>query len=348
MFVLENDNADPFTGTFEYKGKITDPTDLWAIDGTVLQHPTGQLYFIWSGWEENKNVRQVLYIARMSNPWTITGHRVEIARPIHGWETNHSPSVNEGPEVIVHKGVISVAYSASGSWTDDYCLGLVTASVNSNLMSPASWQKRSNPIFRSSALVYGPGHHSFTKSGDDREDWIVYHSARFKGSGWTRQIRAQRFTWNADSTPNLGSPVDPNTPIALPSGDPSRNRYEAEHARLVNGPRSAPHSDASGDAKVGRIDAADSMVVFTVQCSKAGTYVIAARTGNGSPGGATATFLLKINDGREEKLTVVNSGWDMWGSSMIRAELKHGANTLTFKNGEFFAEIDAVDVFLDE
>ena len=348
MFVLENGNVDPFVGSFQWKGKIADATDLWAIEGTVLQHPTGQLYFIWSGWEENRNVRQLLYIARMSNPWAITGPRVEIARPIYGWETNHSPHVNGGPHLITRNGVISLVYSASGSWTDDYCLGLITALVNSNLTDPASWHKRPDPIFRSSDLVYGPGHHSFTKSSDDREDWIVYHSARFKGAGWTRQIRAQPFEWHANSTPDLGFPVDPNTPIALPSGDLSRIRYEAEDARLANGPRTMPHPSASNGSKVGGIDAADSTVEFTVQCPRAGSYVIAARTGNGSPGGATATYLLKINDGREESLSIVYSGWDVWGSSMVRANLNRGANTLTFKKGDNYAEIDAVDIFIDE
>ena len=348
MFVLENINADPFVGSFGWKGKITDVTDRWAIDGTVLQHPTGQLYFIWSGWEGSVNVRQLLYIARMSNPWTITGPRVEISRPTYTWETNHAPYINEGPEVSVRNGTISLVYSASGSWTDDYCLGLITALVSSNLTDPASWQKRSSPIFQSSGLIYGPGHHSFTKSRDDQEDWIVYHSARFKGAGWTRQIRAQRFTWNADSTPNLGFPVAPNTPIALPSGDLSRTRYEAEDALLVNGSRVMWHSSASNGSKVGGIDAVDSMVVFTVQCSRAGRYVIAARTGNGSPSNATATHLLKINSGSEFSLPTVYSGWNMWGTTMVVTNLTQGANTLSFRKGSDYVEIDAVDIFLDE
>ncbi|CAF4662924.1 unnamed protein product, partial [Rotaria sp. Silwood1] len=80
MFVIENTNADPFIGTFTWKGQITDATNKWAIDGTVLQHPSGQLYFIWSGWEGNVDERQILYIAQMSNPWTISSARVEIAR----------------------------------------------------------------------------------------------------------------------------------------------------------------------------------------------------------------------------------------------------------------------------
>ena len=348
MFVIENTNADPFTGSFNWRGQITDATNKWAIDGTVLDLPSGQLYFIWSGWEGNVDERQILYIAHMSNPWTIDSPRVEIARPVHNWETNHRPFVNEGPQVTIRNGVISLVYSASGSWTNDYCLGLITAPVNSDPMDPGTWQKRDNPIFRSSNGIFGPGHQSFTKSKDDREDWIVYHSARYSGSGWVRQVRAQQFSWNADSTPNLGSPVNPNVPIRLPSGDAPRDRYEAEHARLLNGPSAVPHSSASNTMKVGFIDLSISMVVFTVQCSRAGSYVIAVRNGNGSAGGALATHWLTINDGAQFEIPIVFSGWDMWGSTLVRANLKQGANTLTFKKGANYAEIDAIDVFLDE
>lgn len=179
MYVMENTSADPTTGTWQFKGQITDAADKWAIDGTVLQ-VNGGLYFIWSGWEGEVNVRQNLYIAHMSNPWTIDSGRVEISRPTHSWETNHSPHVNEGPQVIERGGVISLVFSASGSWTNDYCLGLITADTSSDLMNPASWVKRSQPIFSSGNGLYGPGHHSFTTSADGTEDWIIYHVAKYR------------------------------------------------------------------------------------------------------------------------------------------------------------------------
>ncbi|CAF4802827.1 unnamed protein product [Rotaria sp. Silwood1] len=348
IFVIENTNADPFIGTFTWKGQITDATNKWAIDGTVLQHPSGQLYFIWSGWEGDIKERQNLYIAQMSNPWTISSARVEIARPIYNWETNHFPYINEGPQVTIRNNVISLVYSASGSWTNDYCLGLITASTNSNLMIPSSWRKQSSPIFRSANSIFGPGHQSFTKSRDDREDWIIYHSARYSSSGWTRQVRAQPFTWNADSTPNLGSPVNPNIPIRLPSGDQNRVRYEAEHARHFNGPYLHSHPSASNGFKMGHIDYPDSTVEFTIECSKTGTYIIVIRNANGSAGNAFATHLLTINYDNQIEIPIVNSGWNMWGASMIRVNLNQGANTLTFKKGLNFAEINALDVFLDE
>lgn len=60
MFVLENENDDPFQGEFEFRGQLTDDTNKWAIDGTAFEHPiTNDLYFIWSGWEGDVDVMQV-------------------------------------------------------------------------------------------------------------------------------------------------------------------------------------------------------------------------------------------------------------------------------------------------
>lgn len=344
MFVLENPNQDPFSGPFSFRGQITDSSNKWAIDGTILELPSRQLYFIWSGWEGDVNVRQNLYIAQMSNPWTISSNRVEISRPTYPWEINHQPYINEGPEITIRNNVILLIYSASGSWTNDYCLGLITSTVTSDLMKATSWQKRSTPIFRSGNNIFGPGHHSLTKSPDNTEDWIVYHSARYSGSGWTRQVRTQSFTWNADSTPNLGVPVDSNTPIRLPSGETARNRYEAENAILTNGPSAHQHPNASNHTKVGYIDYTQSAVKFIIQCSQTGTYYISIRNGNGSAGNALATHWLTINNQSPIEIPIVFSGWDNWGSAIIRVNLNQGQNELIFKKGQNFAEIDMLDI----
>ena len=346
MFVLENTNADPFNGTFTFKGQITDSTDKWAIDGTVFQNPTtGNLYYIWSGWEGDVLAQQLLYIAQLSDPWTISSERVEISRAIYSWERNGY--VNEGPEVIIRNGVISLVYSGSGGWTNDYCLGLITASTSSNPLNASSWTKRPTAVFKSGNGIIAPGHHSFTKSRDGKEDWIVYHSARYNGSGWTRQIRTQRFTWNADSTPNFGNPVNPNTPIRIPSGDPLRDRYEAETASLLNNPLALGEASASSRVKVGYIDFTNSAVVFNVSCTKTGSYVITIRNGNGSPSNATATHLVSINGAAPREISIVYSGWNRWGTTMFRYYLLQGVNTFTFTKGTNFAEIDFIDVFPD-
>ncbi|HEY1786905.1 MAG TPA: glycoside hydrolase family 43 protein [Verrucomicrobiae bacterium] len=216
MYVLEGTSDDP-TRPFTLKGKISPSVDRWAIDGTVLEMPDGKLYFIWSGWEGADNVAQNLYLAPMSDPWTIDGPRVCISRPEHAWE-KHGLPINEGPEVLWHGHHLFVIYSASGMWTDNYCLGEL-AWNGGDVSNPKSWVKQPESAFSSSATVFGPGHCSFVTSPDGKEDWIIYHAHTYRGSGAERDIRMQRFSWNADGSPDFGIPVSAGVPLPRPSGE---------------------------------------------------------------------------------------------------------------------------------
>ncbi|MGE5430075.1 MAG: family 43 glycosylhydrolase [Syntrophomonadaceae bacterium] len=214
IYVLEGTSPQ---SAFILKGRLkAAATDKWAIDGTVLEME-GSLYFIWSGWEGDENLAQNLYIAPMSSPWIISGERVLISKPELPWELHGTPLINEGPEVLKHKGRIFIIYSASGSWTDDYCLGELDYD-GGGIMEKESWHKKTSPVFTGTENVFGPGHASFTKSPDGKEDWIVYHAAKKKGSGWDRNVRIQKFSWNEDGTPNFGSPIAEGVKIPVPSG----------------------------------------------------------------------------------------------------------------------------------
>lgn len=220
MYVLERDDPSPL-GPFRLLGQINDPSDKWAIDGTVYRHaPNGRLYFLWSGWEGDVNVRQDLYIAPMANPWTIDGPRQLISTPTHDWERIGEPLINEGPQILTHEGAVHVIYSASGSWTDHYCLGRLTLRGDDPL-APDAWAKHPEPVFAGTDAVISPGHASFTTSPDGAEDWIVYHVARHPGAGWDRVVHMQPFTWNDRHEPAFGQPIAPGVPIPLPSGSPS-------------------------------------------------------------------------------------------------------------------------------
>ena len=72
--------------------------------------------------------------------------------------------------------------------------------------------------------AYAPGHNGFFKSRDgkvDKEDWVIYHanSSTGQGCGNSRNSRMQKFTWNADGTPNFGEPVRTGSPLKIPSGE---------------------------------------------------------------------------------------------------------------------------------
>ncbi len=231
LWVLENSTADPMNDQWVLKGKLTTPGDKWSIDGSLFEHKK-QLYFIWSGWEGDVNKAQNIYIAKMKNPWTIEGERSMISRPELDWEThgdlnnaNDVPhvSVNEGPEVLSNKKKLYLVYSASGCWTDYYALGMLTAKANADLLDPASWVKSPQPVFKQSVenKVYAPGHNSFFKSPDGKEDYILYHanSKPGQGCGGYRSPRAQKFTWNKDGSPNFGEPVKEGEVLKVPSGN---------------------------------------------------------------------------------------------------------------------------------
>jgi len=221
MYVLESEGTDP-QGSYLFRGKITDSTDKWAIDGTVLDLGFRGMFFIWSGWEGDTNVRQNLYIAPMSDPVTICGPRVMISTPTEPWETVGRPHVNEGPEILRRGDAIHIVYSASGSWTQDYCLGLLTC-IDGQVMRPESWKKQ-GPVFSKGPEACGVGHASFTRSPDGTEDWIVYHAMHRPDGGWgNRSVRAQRFTWKG-LYPDFGRPVVPGTALPRPSGTPAWER----------------------------------------------------------------------------------------------------------------------------
>ncbi len=228
LFVLENSSADPMSGTWTDKGKLVDANaDYFAIDGTVFEY-NGKRYLLWSGHSSGFDGTQNIYIAQLSNPYTMASGRVQLSTPQYNWETNGSslslPKVNEGPEILKNPaGRVFLVYSASGCWTDDYALGMLTLKDGGDPMSAADWTKNANPVFVKNVQsnAYGPGHNGFFLSPDGKENWIIYHANPQTGQGCndTRNPRIQKFTWNADGTPNFGSPVPINIPMARPSGE---------------------------------------------------------------------------------------------------------------------------------
>lgn len=229
MYAVANENADPFDGEWTLF-PIEGMDDKFAIDGTILEIPAsgGKRYFIWSGWEVDRNVAQNLYIAEMVSPTEIKPQKIMLSQPELEWETRQTPLINEGPQVIIKDGMINLLYSASGSWDNDYCLGLLTAPVTGELLDPQTWTKHSQPILTQGNGVYGPGHNGFAKSKDGQEDWLIFHAARFDHSGWDRSIRLQKFGWHEDGTPDLGGvPLTSSAQQKLPGGEKERYVFAA-------------------------------------------------------------------------------------------------------------------------
>lgn len=159
------------------------------------------------------------YIARMRNPWTLNGPRHEISAPDRAWE-QHGAALQEGQAVLQRHGRLFIVYSASGSWTDEYQLGLLSF-IGGDILDATAWRKHDMPVFTKSpgGCIFGPGHNVFTTSPDGAEHWIVCHAIDTARGGWKqRSVRAQAFGWNVDGTPDFVRPVAVGKAVAAPSG----------------------------------------------------------------------------------------------------------------------------------
>lgn len=224
--VLESLTDDP-QGAYVDKGQLytgntpaADAENIWAIDVTV-HRINGQLYAVWSGWEQNATTDktpQHLYIARMSNPWTLATPRVKLASPVESWERGTELDLVEGPQFLQNGDHLFIIYSTRESWLPAYKLGqLKLASSSADPLLPSSWIK-TGPVFMGTADVHGAGHGSFVRSPDGSESWIVYHSKISATPGWQRVVRMQKFEWGADGAPVFGTPVPTGVPLRVPSG----------------------------------------------------------------------------------------------------------------------------------
>ncbi|KAK4208642.1 putative alpha-N-arabinofuranosidase 2 [Rhypophila decipiens] len=170
MYVITANSAPLSGAPYTKEQKLALPDDQWAIDGTYFFYQ-GQGWFVWSGWEsEQKSNEQYLYLCRMRSPTEPVGPRYIISQPREKWETE---GINEGPQPIVDpNGQLHIVYSASGSWTDNYCLADLRLKKGGDPTYVWDWYKSNGCIFGSkkdrmmkgwdaTLWIDGPGHHTF-------------------------------------------------------------------------------------------------------------------------------------------------------------------------------------------
>lgn len=211
MYVLECSDENPLTGRWIEKGQVKTAFESFSLDATVFEWKD-ELYYVWAQKDPAIPGNSNLYISAMENPWTLKGEQILLSIPHYDWE-KVGFWVNEGAAVIIRNNKIFITYS--GSATDEnYCMGLLWADGDSDLLDGYNWHKSEKPVFVSSEenSLYGPGHNSFTISEDGEEDILIYHARPKKVEAGDpldvpdRHANAQVFTWNEAGFPEFGEP----------------------------------------------------------------------------------------------------------------------------------------------
>lgn len=184
-------------------GGILNPVQLISLDMTVLED-SGRWYYLW------QQVGSV-WIAPFDprRPARLTGQPAQLIVPEFAWDN----LIAEGPNAIVHDGVIYLIYSGS-SVGIDYATGLATApaGVGADLLDPAVWTKLDYPLQKSGvyngAWQLGTGHGMWSHDEDGNLIY-VFHAAEYEdGTYGGRDAQVRRVHWAADGMPVLDMQAD--------------------------------------------------------------------------------------------------------------------------------------------
>lgn len=214
MYVIECDASDPMATEDNWieRGRVQTPIDSFALDATTFDHQD-KLYYVWAQKDPEIFGNTNIYISEMENPWTLKTKPVLLTKPEYDWETQIF-AVNEGPAILHRNGKFFLTFS--GSATDEnYCMGMLYANEDADLLDPSSWTKLDHPVFTSDIKnnLLGPGHNSFTVSEDGAKDLLVYHIRNYadiKGDPLydpNRHTMIQSFDYDENGFPVFGNPI---------------------------------------------------------------------------------------------------------------------------------------------
>ena len=182
-WVLRCEGDDPLKGPWTECGmlKCTDDDEFsftdFSLDKTVFEHHDRRFCV----WAEKVSVgRKIsnLYIAEMSDPLTLKTPQMLLSSPCYEWE-RHGFWVNEGPAFIAHDNRVYLTYSASDT-SPAYCMGLLWADANADLMDISSWHKLNHPVYTTDVErgLFGPGHNTFF-TDETGEVYTSYHARQY-------------------------------------------------------------------------------------------------------------------------------------------------------------------------
>ena len=82
---------------------------------------------------------------------------------------------------LLTESIVYTALTLLAAWCSDvgaYCMGMLEADEDADLLDRASWTKLREPVMasREKAGLYGPGHNSFTTDDEDGSSVCVFHA----------------------------------------------------------------------------------------------------------------------------------------------------------------------------
>jgi GH43 family beta-xylosidase len=255
VYVLQGNATDPM-GPYTLKAALKTwtsgvhpgPWEKGIVGPSVTEMPDGRLYFT--------STTFGFYIQEMSNPWTLKPGTsmvtVDDGSPDFAWEGGTSEISRPFVRTVAGQTRVFLPYSSENHVTHrtnggpcwSWCVGLFT-NTDGNLLNPASWVKSPQPVFAGGpdtglyrVLALGT-----FRSLDGTEDWLVYNASDAPGTDFgERDTFVQRFTFNADGTPNFGRPAPLTTALTVPSGETGSPPAVVPGSTLVS------HDFASGAA----------------------------------------------------------------------------------------------------
>ena len=179
-WVLRCESDDPLAGPWTECGMLTPAKDDeqsfkdFSLDMTTFTHRSTR-YCVWAEKVGHGKKVSNLYIAEMADALTLKTPQMLLTSPTYGWE-RHGFWVNEGPTFIAQGDKVFLTFSASDT-SPAYCMGLLWADADADLMDLSSWHKLNRPVFTTQADkgLYGPGHNTFF-TDEDGQVYTSYHA----------------------------------------------------------------------------------------------------------------------------------------------------------------------------
>jgi arabinan endo-1,5-alpha-L-arabinosidase len=295
-----------------------------AIDAGTF-HDGDQLWLLWKA-DGNccAGKTAILFAQPLSaDGTTLTGPPTELIRV----DRPNEGIVVEAPTLVERDGTYYLFYSANDFYGGAYRTAYATSDTLTGPYTKATTEPMTSDRFQGD--VRGPGGQDVVPRADGSTA-IVFH-------GWDpaftyRAMYVSELEWSEDGVPSVADASD---------------RYQAEDGDVANA-RVVQDGSASGGAKVGGLDFADSSVTVEVHADEAGPALIGIRYANGSTDGAArvpSTHTVTVNGQDAGTVTYAHTTWGNWQTAEHLVELAAGTNTITLTRATFFVEIDAIDVY---